>query len=442
MKLIRSGREYRELEQKFEVLKVEHKKIQESFSILTVKAEEAATYTGNPYKTYNGQVTAISDKYNSTADWGNQIVNNIIEVRSAFTIGPGVEAMLLKEGKTEELNFIEDFMRRNDLFFRSPLAWAKEAEIEGKCLVRLDVKGNPKWIHIRFVPWSLVSYTVNPKKGDYSTIENITYENETGKTGTVTLKPENMAYIKFGGRAFEANKTSPKLAGVLRQVEDLDKALWDWRKLNHLFASPTPVFECEDKEEAQDIRAWMSNANWKIGKLLITTAKFRLEGADAAGAEMLMREIESHAKVISGAVGVPVHFLGFVDLMSNRATAKSLLELVMASTTVARTLWKDFYTEVFRKVLTLANEEMEKSFDPDSIGADIPQISAAKIQELGETWLPMYIDGAISLETFLSKVPEVDVRKEMKRIEKQEKSPPRRRDVPVPERVEEENERE
>ncbi|MDP4879928.1 MAG: hypothetical protein NWR36_08580, partial [Opitutales bacterium] len=66
--------------------------------------------------------------------------------------------------------------------------------------------------------------------------------------------------------------------------------------------------------------------------------------APAAGGTSLTTEINTIAKIISGATGIPIHYLGFTDLMSNRATAEDLAELVNVTTSHEREAWKSGIT--------------------------------------------------------------------------------------------------
>jgi hypothetical protein len=127
----------------------------------------------------------------------------------------------------------------------------------------------------------------------------------------------------------------------------------------------------------------------------------------------LEKEIITNAKMISGNVGIPIHFLGFPDLMSNRATSTDLFELIMASTAKERLVWAGFYEEMFDKALTKAN----KNFTPGQVKAEILQVSDAKIQELASVWLPLYTGGVIDLDYMLSKIPDIEPSKVKKSLD-------------------------
>ncbi|GAG19563.1 unnamed protein product, partial [marine sediment metagenome] len=203
--------------------------------------------------------------------------------------------------------------------------------------------------------------------------------------------------------------------------ENLDMAIWDLRTANRLFASPTPVVTCKAQKDAKAVEAYMNDPTrrWKIGKLLIiANAEYELKGLDSRGWEAIRAEVEMLAKAISGTSNVPVHFLGMPDLLSNRATADNLMELVTAGSSHARNTWIEFYSEMFEKVLEAANEKFKRGFEyTDGVGCDIPEISEGKLRQLASIWLPLYQAGVVSLETLLGMIPNVDPEIEKKRLE-------------------------
>lgn len=404
---------------KLKELRKNYTELQHTVNILISGMEEKKLYKGNPYETYGLMVRALSKKYSGTADWGNQITKNIIDVRAAFIIGQGIKPVIKDKTKTREMDFIKEFIEFNNLDEEKPQDWAKEAEIEGKFLCKLFVNQDKKQIEVRYIPWTAHEYKIETETDDYEKYTKATYQiNKTGDT--VDLEPSVFVYKKFGGRTHKVNETPPKTGLILRQVEDLDKALWDWRKINHLFSAPTPYFKCETVEQAKSLRDLLKEINWKIGKLLVTTATFSLEGFSGQGIDSLEKEIITLAKIISGTTGVPVHFLGLPDLMSNRAVADNLMELIYASTSKERHIWIGAYEEIFHKVLEMATNELNGGYDANAIGVEIPFVTAQKMKELVEVWLPIYSSGAISLPFFLSKIPELDIEEETK---KQEQSP-------------------
>src|SRR4030042_1660276 len=89
--------------------------IQASTDITTNTGSSANThYIGNPYRTYDAQVTQLGKLYDNTADWGCMVTKNIIDIRTAFAAGEGIAVKKREgfEGSAEnELKWVEDFMQ-------------------------------------------------------------------------------------------------------------------------------------------------------------------------------------------------------------------------------------------------------------------------------------------------------------------------------------------
>ncbi|MFA7283683.1 MAG: hypothetical protein WC066_03955, partial [Candidatus Omnitrophota bacterium] len=159
--------------------------------------------------------------------------------------------------------------------------------------------------------------------------------------------------------------------------------------------------------------------NWRIGKAIVmANGEFNLICYSGEGFTTIKNALEADVTTISGATGVPVHFLGHPELLSNRATATSLLELTELATNRERSVWEGGYEELFQKAITLYNKNFNKGLEPNAVTAKIPFISSAKLEFVANVYLPMYEANTISLETFLSYLSDIDVNEEIKRIEK------------------------
>ncbi len=404
-------------------------------------------YVGSKYRTYDTQVTELSKKYAGTAEWGALTAKNIIDVRTAFITGTGVIAKV-REGYVgdakRELEFIRRFMRFNEIDGKKPQLWGTEAEIEGKVLLRLkpilDPLDNAGNIRVTHTPWRYYKYEILPDEPNFDRFlrayfvggaaaanSQIPGANTTTPVTSFDLTEPYFIYARFGGNPYEVNLTPPKTAFVLRHVEDLDKELWDWRKINHLFAAPTPWFDCEDVDEARRLDTLITGKNWRIGKAIVTAkTKFELVCAKGEGYESIRKAIESDIQVISGTTGVPVHFLGHPELLSNRSTADTLLQLIELSTDKERDTWEATYTELFRKSMLLFNDSFSNNLNPDAVVAHLPVTSTANLVFVEKVYLPMYLAGALSLETLLSYLTDVNLPAEVERVkaaqaEKEEK---------------------
>jgi hypothetical protein len=377
------------LERQVKMLNVD---IQASTDITTnTDSTTTSHYRGTPakYSSYSTQVTALGKLYDNTAEWGCMITKNIIDVRTAFSVGEGIDVKKRKgfKGSADaEMEWVEEFMRFNNLDEEMPMEFAKEAEIEGKVLIRFLVDEQNRNVRVVHVPWRKFNYKVYTPDYDFFNYTRAEYTG-SGEAGIkFDLKPEWFVYKRFGGSADKVNETPPKTAFILREIEDLDKAIWDWRKINRLFSMPTPVIKAPDKQTAKEINDWVNGSNWRIGKLLILGGQgveLELVGWKGDGYTTLKEETQTLIKTISGTTGIPVHFLGYPELLSNRDTAENLGNLISLSTRKERRTWVGVYEEVFQKAMVIYNTAFGTNLNPMAVDASIdePQVLEKQDQQ-------------------------------------------------------------
>jgi len=339
-------------------------------------------YIGTPsrYNTYRKQVLQLGYLYDNTANWGCMITKNIIDVRTAFSVGDGVRPIkrsTFKGSAERELSWVKEFMRVNNLDEEMPQEYAKEAEIEGKVLLRFLVDMKLKQIRVIHVPWRQYEYEITTPDYDYFDYTQAEYIGSTDKNVSFNLTSPFFVYKRFGGSASKVNDTPPKTAFVLREIEDLDKAIWDWRKINRLFSAPTPFIKCSDAQTAKQIQEWLEGSNWRIGKSLILgglDVDFKLVGWDGEGYTTLKEETQALVKTISGTTGIPVHFFGYPELLSNRDTAENLSQLIGLSTSKERRTWIGTYEELFQKAMIIYNTAFGTALNPQAIDVTIDDL--------------------------------------------------------------------
>ena len=417
----------------------ELRKVQELLrkDILTLDSAENA-YVGNDYRDYAAGVLAVSEKYSGTSEWGCLQTGAVIDLRAAFILGEGLKVVHRTETKEEaqaELDWAEDFLAYNALDAEMAHEIVKESEIEGKIALRLfwDVdedmpyKDYPGMVSVRFISWLSKKYKIDVDPNDYLWYKRLFWPATTVTINNVStflpagevLEPE-FVYKKFGGRLNDANDAQPKVMKCLTQIDRLDRALRDLREINHLFASPTPYFKCETPQQASALLAQIKDINWKIGKALASTAEFSLASADSVGVANIIAEIELNVKMISGTTGIPIHYLGLLDLLKNRATGDNTRELVMAATTREREIWIGAFEELLEKAMTFYNLKTggsQKSteggkLDPSKIGVEIPLISQDHWTSLQNVLIPAALGGIISKEFVAGQIPGIDTEKE------------------------------
>jgi len=151
---------------------------------------------------------------------------------------------------------------------------------------------------VRFISYVNKKYKIETAPNDYLDYKQIKWKKDNESKWTKVQAPD-FVYNKFGGRMYDANDAVPKTIKCLTQIEDVDRAMTDWRLINNLFAAPTLHADCEDEQQAKQLRealygtdATGSSTNWKIKKLLITTkTNINLLSPEMGGVDSLKEEI-------------------------------------------------------------------------------------------------------------------------------------------------------
>jgi len=421
-----------------EQVRLKDRRVQELLvdNILALRVQQQK-YVGNDYRDYTIAVQAISDKYNGKAEWGVLQVGTIVDLRAAFILGEGISVNYATDTKAEaeaELQWAKDFIEYNALDSEMAQELAKESEIEGKVALRLfwdDLsdapwRGHTGMVSVRYLSWCSKHYKVIVDPQDYLSYQRLTW-NATSTAPAGDVPEEEFVYRKFGGRIYDANDAQPKIMKCLTQIDRLDHALRDLREINHMFASQTPDFECETPQQAAQLLQFIADKNWKIGKAIAHVGKFSLVGPDTSGVANLLLEIEMNVKMISGTTGIPIHYLGLLDLLRNRATGDNTRELVMAATTRERSIWVGVYDELLDKAMTLYNlksgeGQKTTALDPEAIDVDIPLISQDHWSNIEKVLIPAALGDIISKEYVASVIPGIDLDEEMARREEREAS--------------------
>ena len=382
----------------------------------------------NPYKTRSAQVNEIKNKYQGKSDYGCPMAQRLVNLRVAFSVPNRIFLIKdeVKEGgddvvkKTKE--FLDLFLEVNGLDGSRPRDLAREIELEGQVLVHFEWDDKLKVPVLKYYPKSVVEYTVKAVDR-FDLIPELTCEanyTKDEKPLTLDLKDDDFEFIAFNDTltTFEGY---PTCGGILNIIENLDKDMRDWRKLNFLYAHPTPHFKCENGEEAKKINDWIASKGWKIGTALASSGEFKLVGTSGVEANLLMLSIQTAAKIVSGHTGISIHFLGFANVMSNRATAESMgepTEVVLHSEINA---WKAFYTSLFKKAIRMRNSKLNQKLPEDLIIPRMVPLTDRQYSAIKNIYMPAAEKKMLSRETFLNAIPDLDVEAELEKLDEEEK---------------------
>lgn len=381
--------------------------------------------TANKYNTRQLQVTETIKKYKGIANFGNQILQRLINLRVAFSVpnrlflikNPITKATDTQIKETKE--YLNLFLSFNKLDTSLPRDLTKQSELEGQVLIRLKWNNEEKLPSLLYYSSVSPGYKIEPINKYYlpSNIEIKVVLEEARKEETVT--DNEIVFIAFNDE-LNSYVGHPSCGGILATIENLDKDLQDWRKLNHLFGHLTPHFKCETTEEAEAINQQISAKGWKVGTAIATNAEFALKGPGGSESNMLMLAIQTDIKIISGHTGIGPHFLGFANVMSNRATADSMGEPTEVVLHSEITSWTNFYTELFKKVLIMRNKKLNSKLVIDAILPKLVPLTDRQWRVIKDVFLPLAEKGKISDSTLLSRLPEIDPDVEKEKIKEEE----------------------
>jgi hypothetical protein len=401
--------------------------VQELYGSILTWQESVQNYRGNKYNTYESALAAANSMYIGTADWGVNQFGAAVGARASFIMPRGFK-LVAKKNADEELAFANNFVNFNDLPKENAMQFIIESEIEGKILLALVYDDKTEFIDdkqsisktgmvsVRFISQVSNPYKIITDPLDYMLIKNAEYT-INGETEPRTIEEKYFIYRKFGGRMNQPNETSSRVLKCLTQIENLDRALRDFRELDHLFAVPIPANEVETAEEATDNAAAMDKTNWKPGKMFFHRGKFSFQQPTLTGAEMLYKEIVVLAEMISFNTGIPVHYW-FPELATNRATADDIsFGLVFSSTVREREIWRGLLEELIDKAIVFYNEKNNTTLRQGMIKVEIPVITKDDLARLETFWLRALSEEAITQKTFLSHVPDIDVDAELEALQ-------------------------
>ncbi len=379
--------------------------------------------TINAYTTYDSQVAETYNKYNSFASFGSQQTRAVVDLRTAFIAGEGI-SISCEDDSTA--SWIEDFISKNRLNGNHFINAVKGSEMAGQSLLLL--RPSP-WVDgSLYVKVSRVPYTITaPYKPVYKDpllreeVEDILVRRD-GQW--VSFGFSNFIYVRTGGDDTNNGGPVTRIGVVLTDVENYDRAIKDMRRNNHIFARITPVFETANAEDTKALRAELNQMKWVIGKAFIGSAKFSYATPGQGAHENLAAELASTIKTVSSVTGIPVHWLGWVDLMSNRSTAETLYEFIKNATIDERIEWQNAIHNLILKAQELyinAGGTELPGLNPD-YQVSLPLIDFGNFMERVRGLNLAYADQAISIDDYRNMIPGIDPLKTKRAIEQEQKN--------------------
>ena len=319
----------------------------------------------NTHTDYLQQVNELYRMLEGSALYGGEQSKAILGYRTSFLAGEGLH---VAAETTELQEWIESWLEREGLDGRMLSDAVEDTEVCGHVLWTVDDLGRATR-HPSFVGYE--GYTPDFYLGSQSSLfgwmqpawwPSFTGVRLTGiqtrVTGTnygpwLEEPRDRFVYVRTGGHGNVARFPAPttRLCLIIDSIKNYDRAVREARKLNNETSRQVQALEHSGEDDAPDLeleRKYYQENPLQDGDMVITRGQFRIHHSDAGAVETLKTEAAMIVKDLSGVTGVPPHWLGYVDLLSNRATAYSLFETVAAGTHVERLSWEKGMRELIR----------------------------------------------------------------------------------------------
>jgi hypothetical protein len=349
----------------------------------------------NKYKTYASQVGAAYKMYNGTADYGGDVLGGCLDIRVALIAGEGIS---LSAESDAVQTYLDKFAEKNKLQGSRLTRMIEIGELEGKALLRLAPEGkkgsDDAYIKLSAVSWQATKYSVKVNDSDPEKVAEL-------KIGEKKLPLDSSVYVRIGGSPADVEDTTNRIHRILTDFEYMSRAKYDLNKNTRLFGKVIPTWKTVDMKEARGIKRDIEAADFDIGNGFVGPAQMALLEPTGAAAEAIEKLFLLYMKIVSTATGIPIHWLAFPELMSNRATAENLTEVINAATKKERMIWEEKIKEAIEISRRMA---VDAGFEKNAILAGdftvtLPFVSIEMLKSIVDVYLPLEEAGLFSRKT-------------------------------------------
>ncbi len=201
---------------------------------------------------------------------------------------------------------------------------------------------------------------------------------------------------------------------VSQLIEKINTIDVNLQLITELLGKPVVQFNLTD-DDLENLLNELNKNSFKLGDILFFRKDSNLEfkSLKIDNVKFLLEQRIEYLKLITSAIGIPIFLIGYPELMSNRATATEMLELIRIATKLEVQAIKKELQNFFYTILTLQNVIVDK----DDITINYNVDSKYLIEEKNEILFRSYELGAISLQTFLENLSilNVDVSNEIEK---------------------------
>lgn len=412
----------------------------------------------NNFKTYESQINAIHDMYYAKAKYGGEILRGLIDIQNTMICGEGInsnvfnseeflqkqeslkkekdalQALEIKQPIAEKVNkvnepieeeikddlkektekFIDKLFKDNKYNGSGIIKLCRIGLMEGKILAVLKVDTKNQKIKIETFSFKRNQYKIE-KDSITGEITKITYGSDNKE-----IDIKQAVFIQLYGDDDDIDLTPPRIANVLTQIENYSRAKYDLRKNNHYYGKSMLAGETEDEQKAVSVKNDIKSGKFVPGeKGYVGPVKWSYITQSSDASTNIANERIMDIKDIATAINFPVFYFNYPELMSNRAVAETMLEMVNQATKLERLVIAEGITEIIQKAMILADSFDWGVNNPDGFDINLPLMTLDTIRSLVETWAMLWEKDLISKETVQGKIPGINPSDENKLIEKE-----------------------
>ena len=304
----------------------------------------------NTHTDYSTQVCEVYAMLEAATPYGAEQTKSIYGYRVSFLAGEGIRI----SADTPQLQeWIEGWLRTQGMSGRMLTDVVGDSEVVGQVLWTMDEQGE-------LTAWpSFIGNAIEPAWWPVYEGLKLTGINQRDAGGNyvpwLRADRDRFVFIRTGGHGNVARQPAPttKLGACIDSLKNYDRAVRQARELNNTSTRQSPSFKLNDEdatsvEDEQKYYKALIDSGWGMGDPVVSHADFSIVSSDSKPVLTLQFEVAMIVKDLSSVSGVPPHWLGYTDLLANRATANSLFEAIAASTHVERQSWEDGLDELIR----------------------------------------------------------------------------------------------
>jgi len=367
--------------------------------------DSAKLWRGNEYHERREAVQQLGYRWRNQSVLGNATIQRAIKIQASLALPSGVDVVADDpEDAAPELDYIKECIDYNNLNEGGALSLAVEQYIEGSDaeeLVWNEAERLPKMHHI---PWLKTQYAVARNDVDPDLPGDLTSTHTS-----LNVPADRLGYFVQGSRRQDFNGF-PTTAGGLGYAIAIDQTVRDWHLSTSMFGNASLVFSTNDSREAEKLRTWITSNGWQPGNVIAINGTPILVEPSGNAAEAAKQELEALIKLFCNATSLMPQWVGWADILSNRAVADEMGQVTNITNTAELSKWRGEFETLFNKWIMMRNEKINGQLRVGVVRPKLLQVTDRAWEVVEKVWLPLakIKPDIVMSHFFWDNIPEID----------------------------------